>query len=281
MASLAPPPLINQLSCSSEVSTASMYSTPEYEDSGLAQDLEQSESPPKIQYCVQRRQTLFIESALPPEGWDDEMRQTIVRQLSSAPEEISTLVHPSASSRRTCSWNEQTETATDDQPKAKLRLYTPSRSLSSSPTSISSHRLSSKPLACMPGLLNRDLPTTSSAPSPINDKSQNTPSLGRPPIRRRIYFYNREDPYYGFTNFSPHEVKYKGKVYPTSEHLFQSFKVNSIINSVRAESTYCLHSFRNIGQCLQTTSGYSLIDQVSLFLKQGALIRKSDQIGRR
>lgn len=281
MASLAPPPLINQLSCSSEVSTASMYSTPDYEESDLAQDLEQSESPPKFQYRVQRRQTLFVESALPPEGWDDEMRQTIVRQLSSAPEEISTLVHPSASSRRTSSWNEQTETATDDQPKAKLRLYTPSRSLSSSPTRLSLHGLSSKPLVCMPGLINRDLPTTSSAPSPINDRSQNTLSPGRPTIRRRIYFYNREDPYYGFTNFSPHEVKYKGKVYPTSEHLFQSFKVSSIIISARAESTYWLHSFRSIGQCLQTTFGSSLIDQVSLYLKQGALIRKLDQIGRR
>ena len=48
----------------------------------------------------------------------------------------------------------------------------------------------------------------------------------RPAIRRTIYFYNREDPHYGFTNFSPHTVSYKGKVYPSSEHLFQSFKVS-------------------------------------------------------
>ncbi|KDQ52780.1 hypothetical protein JAAARDRAFT_138222 [Jaapia argillacea MUCL 33604] len=41
---------------------------------------------------------------------------------------------------------------------------------------------------------------------------------------RRIYFYHKHHPYYGFTNFSPHEVKYQGKRYPTSEHLFQSFK---------------------------------------------------------
>ncbi|KAJ7492059.1 hypothetical protein FB451DRAFT_1022046 [Mycena latifolia] len=40
----------------------------------------------------------------------------------------------------------------------------------------------------------------------------------------RILFYNRDDPYYGFTNFSPHPVEYKGKSYPTSEHLFQAFK---------------------------------------------------------
>lgn len=43
--------------------------------------------------------------------------------------------------------------------------------------------------------------------------------------RSRILFYHRQDPHYGFTNFSPHNVRYNGKVYPTSEHLFQSFKV--------------------------------------------------------
>lgn len=43
----------------------------------------------------------------------------------------------------------------------------------------------------------------------------------------RILFYHKHDPHYGFTNFSPHPVMYKGKCYPTSEHLFQSFKVSS------------------------------------------------------
>ncbi|KAF9001576.1 hypothetical protein BDQ17DRAFT_1358450 [Cyathus striatus] len=48
----------------------------------------------------------------------------------------------------------------------------------------------------------------------------NRSSVGRP----RILFYHKHDPHYGFTNFSPHSVYYKGKKYPTSEHLFQSFK---------------------------------------------------------
>ncbi|CAL1717321.1 unnamed protein product [Somion occarium] len=39
-----------------------------------------------------------------------------------------------------------------------------------------------------------------------------------------ILFYHKHEPHYGFTNFSPHEVIYNGKRYPTSEHLFQSFK---------------------------------------------------------
>ncbi|KAJ7472735.1 hypothetical protein FB451DRAFT_302012 [Mycena latifolia] len=46
----------------------------------------------------------------------------------------------------------------------------------------------------------------------------------RTPTRARILFYHKTDPHYGFTNFSAHPVFYDGKRYPTSEHLFQSFK---------------------------------------------------------
>jgi len=46
--------------------------------------------------------------------------------------------------------------------------------------------------------------------------------------RRKILFYHKHQPYYGFTNFSPHPVVYRGKRYPTSEHLFQSFKVSGV-----------------------------------------------------
>jgi len=51
-------------------------------------------------------------------------------------------------------------------------------------------------------------------------------SRSPPPLwtRRRILFYNKHEPYYGFTNFSPHSVYYDDKSYPTSEHLFQSLK---------------------------------------------------------
>ncbi|KIK57331.1 hypothetical protein GYMLUDRAFT_172805 [Collybiopsis luxurians FD-317 M1] len=42
--------------------------------------------------------------------------------------------------------------------------------------------------------------------------------------RPRILFYHKHNPHYGFTNFSSHPVVYHGKRYPTSEHLFQSFK---------------------------------------------------------
>ncbi|KAJ7767147.1 hypothetical protein B0H16DRAFT_1521029 [Mycena metata] len=46
----------------------------------------------------------------------------------------------------------------------------------------------------------------------------------RTPTRARILFYHKTDPHYGFTNFSSHPVFYDNKRYPTSEHLFQSFK---------------------------------------------------------
>ncbi|KAJ7757552.1 hypothetical protein B0H16DRAFT_1537045 [Mycena metata] len=42
--------------------------------------------------------------------------------------------------------------------------------------------------------------------------------------RPKLLFYHVHDPHYGFTNFSAHPVQYKGKRYPTSEHLFQAFK---------------------------------------------------------
>ena len=51
--------------------------------------------------------------------------------------------------------------------------------------------------------------------------------------RPKILFYNKNEPYYGFTNFSPHSVVYQGKRYPTSEHLFQSLKVGGVPVRVR------------------------------------------------
>ncbi|KAG8990920.1 hypothetical protein FRB93_002992 [Tulasnella sp. JGI-2019a] len=45
-----------------------------------------------------------------------------------------------------------------------------------------------------------------------------------PLSRHTIRFYEITNPFYGFTNSSPHEVRFDGKMYPTSEHLFQSLK---------------------------------------------------------
>ncbi|KAJ3561708.1 hypothetical protein NP233_g10028 [Leucocoprinus birnbaumii] len=71
-----------------------------------------------------------------------------------------------------------------------------------------------------PAVLDRERSCQSNPPSPLQPSPNRSP---RGP-RTRILFYHKHDPHYGFTNFSPHSVKYNGKVYPTSEHLFQSFK---------------------------------------------------------
>jgi len=51
---------------------------------------------------------------------------------------------------------------------------------------------------------------------------QQKPTKSRKPSE--IRFYDRGKPYYEFTNFSPHSIRYNGEDYPTSEHLFQSLK---------------------------------------------------------
>eukprot|EP00042_Codosiga_hollandica_P046570 m.491412 g.491412 ORF g.491412 m.491412 type:complete len:276 (-) comp57260_c0_seq2:2430-3257(-) len=39
-----------------------------------------------------------------------------------------------------------------------------------------------------------------------------------------LMFYNKEDPFYEFTNFAAYPLTIAGKTYPTSEHYFQSMK---------------------------------------------------------
>ena len=75
----------------------------------------------------------------------------------------------------------------------------------------------------LPGI--RSAPLHLSTDVPLQGANSNSrPSSAR----NRILFYHKDHPYYGFTNFSPHPVIYKGKKYPTSEHLFQSFKVRAL-----------------------------------------------------
>ena len=78
--------------------------------------------------------------------------------------------------------------------------------------------------------LHRSVSNSSASPTHIQRTHSNQPSptrsrrISRTP-QRPILFYHKHEPHYGFTNFSNHGVKYEGKIYPTSEHLFQSLKV--------------------------------------------------------
>lgn len=67
----------------------------------------------------------------------------------------------------------------------------------------------------------------SSSPLRFQQKPPQSKTKRRRLMRKQkhILFYEKDAPYYGFTNFSPHPVEYRNAVYPTSEHLFQSFKV--------------------------------------------------------
>ncbi|KIK96582.1 hypothetical protein PAXRUDRAFT_825817 [Paxillus rubicundulus Ve08.2h10] len=84
---------------------------------------------------------------------------------------------------------------------------------------------------------NVSLTPLSSGAMGTNDDDANYPPLTAPvaPVGASIapfkasktppvLFYEKNAPFYEFTNFSPHDIMYKGKRYPTSEHLFQSFK---------------------------------------------------------
>ena len=76
--------------------------------------------------------------------------------------------------------------------------------------------------------------------TPSNLSTFISPTLSRrfskssqaPARPRAILFYHKHEPHYGFTNFSNHAVKYDGRIYPTSEHLFQSLKVCPLFSQI-------------------------------------------------
>jgi len=69
------------------------------------------------------------------------------------------------------------------------------------------------------------------APEPVRQRQPPNPPPNPPrqPLESRkpteIRFHDSDKPYYEFTSYSPHPIRYNNKDYPTSEHLFQSLKV--------------------------------------------------------
>ncbi|KXN81223.1 Swarming motility protein YbiA [Leucoagaricus sp. SymC.cos] len=74
-----------------------------------------------------------------------------------------------------------------------------------------------------PAILTTQRSRRSNPPSPLTPSPSPESHIPRG-SRPRIFFYHEHDPYYGFTNFYRRAVNYKSKIYPTSEHLFQSLK---------------------------------------------------------
>jgi diaminohydroxyphosphoribosylaminopyrimidine deaminase/5-amino-6-(5-phosphoribosylamino)uracil reductase len=162
-----------------------------------------------VQYRIEeRKRTVYVTSDVAPTEWDQESLDTI---FNSA--DIDESEHNEANGeepiRRTRSLVETQIIITEDNsfnnPVYDAREMTP--------------RLT-------PNRLLR--PGNKSPPLQVTRSAGTLPgSPRRSPVqpRRKILFYHKNDPYYGFTNFSAHPVIYRGKRYPTSEHLFQSFKV--------------------------------------------------------
>lgn len=98
-------------------------------------------------------------------------------------------------------------------------------------------------------------------------------------VRPRILFYHKHDPHYGFTNFSEHPVVYKGKRYPTSEHLFQSFKVSMSCGTSGSHSFFFVQSSRIIVLIWQNIFEHAQRDRVLLSRRLVAFNLKCDKTG--
>lgn len=170
-----------------------------------------------VQYRIEeRKRTVYVTSDVAPNEWDEGSLETIFTLAEGAQSEQ--LVEDNANdwdrSRRARSMIETQITITEDD------SFSPpydTRATSLSPH-LSPKRIRKSSNSRSTGLLMTQ--SVSSTP----DFPRRSPLQARP----RILFYHKNDPHYGFTNFSAHPVMYKGKRYPTSEHLFQSFKVRLI-----------------------------------------------------
>lgn len=158
----------------------------------------------------ERSRTIYVAGDVDPSHWDTNSLNAIF-SLAEVPEEDGD--------------------STDDQPMRRTHSYqdtqliitpeVPDRVDESSVNVPSSNIFRSRRL----GVRSANAALPSSSPKVLK-MSPHSPRQSLP--RKRILFYHKHDPYYGFTNFSPHPVIYNGKKYPTSEHLFQSFKVFSL-----------------------------------------------------
>ncbi|KII89719.1 hypothetical protein PLICRDRAFT_52880 [Plicaturopsis crispa FD-325 SS-3] len=88
-------------------------------------------------------------------------------------------------------------------------------------------------------------------------RSRGSPRTPVSPFRRqRILFYHKHNPHYGFTNFSAHPVQYKGKTYPTSEHLFQSMKFHDQDDRLAEIMRTCGPRPRQVFECARLYQNY-------------------------
>ncbi|KAF8183440.1 hypothetical protein BJ912DRAFT_551949 [Pholiota molesta] len=161
--------------------------------------------PAPVYRVEERSRTVYISSDIDPSQWDTHSLNTIF-SLAEVPE--SDRETPSEQPiRRTQSYADTeiiiSEEASDRSDESRVS----SPRISVYRTRRAGKSASAPPTPPFPDYARRALPEAAVVGTP-----------------KRILFYHKDDPHYGFTNFSPHPVVYNGKKYPTSEHLFQSFK---------------------------------------------------------
>ncbi|KAF9037694.1 hypothetical protein BJ165DRAFT_1353187 [Panaeolus papilionaceus] len=159
----------------------------------------------------ERSRTIYVSSDDDPSTWDPQSLNKMFSQVGS-PAQLSASSEPI---RRTKSYVDTEFIITEENSPP---LETPRSPPTRARTSIYNAR--------RPGV-------KSASGVPVSNYVLGTPQSrlrglatqpARPAQRPRILFYHKHDPHYGFTNFSAHPVTYNGRKYPTSEHLFQSFK---------------------------------------------------------
>lgn len=220
---------------------------------------------PPVQYRIEdHRRTIYVTSSLPPGKWDKSAIDQLLK-LPEIPDEGLAPAGQTERQRRSRSLNENELNVLTDTSNHKPR------DTGGSPRSLRE---------------NRNLNVSRSQRGGNSSSTPTTPTVSvrggspRTPIRHRILFYHRHDPHYGFTNFSAHPVVYNGKKYPTSEHLFQSFKVRiALYDDSIADLPLNMYSSKSIAQILPNTYGLALRGLVWPFHKHADSNQKCDPIG--
>lgn len=197
----------------------------------------------------ERSRTIYVSSDVDPTQWDTHSLNTIFT-LAEVPE------------------SDQDTASGSEQPIRRTKSHVDNQGLLS-PGSLD-HIERNHESVSRRSVFRGRLPGIKSAPLHLSTNIALQGSNSKPSsARTRILFYHKKDPYYGFTNFSPHPVIYKGKKYPTSEHLFQSFKVRGVFISLLL-LTYDRNSSKHIDRISQSTSVRALRDLALLFQRLDA-----------
>ena len=214
--------------------TITIVTSPPMRSAGLPTITSPGAKQAPVYRVEERSRTIYVASDVDPSQWDTHSLNTIF-SLTEAPE--NGLETSPEAIRRTQSYVDTQLIITEDTSERsdESRVNSPR-------ISVYHPRRSGK--------------KTTPTPSALADPRRISP-IKTSPSRPRILFYHKHNPYYGFTNFSPHSVTYNGKRYPTSEHLFQSFKVTikPFLRNATTDRTFQFQGHRpNLAEHIRTCS---------------------------